>query len=418
MVVIVSKMKNIFEVDSDKITKKQIKDWATIYKNDPNIRESFVNIANKSNLIKDKCINCIKGGNNKVIIKDIITEYLGGSDTINGGGIIQSIMVSNEEKISSLDDRRLIYSIIINNNIKTYEYIMKITPILKRLNGYDIEIDTYKTLSQSTNKIIKNNTIDYILSSHDVNNLIRTNDSLHFDFTLNDKNFNINFLEWEKKMKNTWIFNYKLLPKHKFNYRFIITKKYSGYKSFLHTIPNINTTNSTIMFTKILSTIYQANKEHKFVHADLHPGNVMVNSNNDIKLFDFDFSTIGEKSSLSQLNYNNNRHQISLYPLTGKIGFLFDFYRLLSSGIINYLSIEQNSILDYLTEVTNYKKYKFNNPIYFYIWINRNLESYDKRTGKNEDYNKLKMDRVNIYYEKSKCILKLLRIKYNLDEFN
>ena len=192
------------------------------------------------------------------------------------------------------------------------------------------------------------------------------NKSLIF-FPVEDKIITIDFSNWAK--------NFDL----KGPFSIIVTRKHKGFITLKNAIEKekINTCQIQIYFFKIMKKILYLNRKYNFVHGDLLSQNVLISSKNyNIKLFDFDLSTIGNKISMGQTSYFDF-HKI--FPLSGRKGFLFDFSRLFLSILYYYSksfftknTIFLNNLVDLYNIYEDCYIESYNNAKLFDDWVTEN----------------------------------------------
>lgn len=270
------------------------------------------------------------------------------------------------------DDARIIYEIKGQNN-----YIAKIFETW-------IPSNEEEEKSRIDNKYIRNiQNIQEIevykcLKDEDVVDCIYTN--CHVKNT-------IVFLRIEKKVIaldfSNWVKDFKLIGP----FTMIITKKHNGFVTLKNAIENkeivfhnrIKTPQIQYYFIKIMRKILFLNRKYNFVHGDLLVQNVLINSGN-IKLFDFDLSTVFNTVSMGQISYFDY-HRI--FPLSGRKGFLFDFARLFISisyyyngkSFLKEFESENtflNNLIDILTIYEDNYIVVANNAKLFDDWVKEN----------------------------------------------
>ena len=109
----------------------------------------------------------------------------------------------------------------------------------------------------------------------------------------------------------------------------------------------------TIIFT-LMTALHYLHK-NKYVYRDLKPGNIMINTNNEAVLIDFDRMVIFHSN---QIEYENNTNCFTFYSApevnSGKFFYGSDVYSL---GMIIFYLMENTSEFDQDSEISRiYKK--------------------------------------------------------------
>ena len=250
-------------------------------------------------------------------------------------------------KIVKFNELTLVYRILPIN------FFIKISPIEQDCNSHKTEIDTYTVLRKSSmSKYIVNYVSDHVI------------DKQTYAFQFCGETLDIDFSFWHNDSWREWM-------KFQNKYRVLVTRSSPGFDP-MNKI-TISERKLDFYVSRIMTVVYHANKEHNFVHGDLLMQNILINTNtHDIKLFDFDLSTINQTQSDSQSLYENHKPIFS-----GKTGFLFDFFRLWSS--ILYVHPNYNTTDRYvyaLKEIYN-DSMNANDMKYMIKWINRLCEDVD-----------------------------------------
>ena len=277
------------------------------------------------------------------------------------------------DKTRYVDNQRAIYLVKYKGNSLTNEpkrkYYAKVFsnipmnasdyPIITRDDGYKKnsqnlqEIETYYNLRHDPDVIKAVYYKKFVYSYHDI-------------IKIDTRFVYLDFGDWARK--------YKLSPP----FSILITEKIEDYVTFDKMILNDeNNQYYKYLFIKIIKKIYQLNEVYNFVHGDLLTQNVLVNKSGEFKLFDFDISTISNQVSYAQCFYINYDY---VFPLTGLLGFLFDFSRLYISILFgnNFKCIFNNKykVLNDLVDLNciyfdMYKHY-LNDLNYFKEWLDMN----------------------------------------------
>lgn len=196
------------------------------------------------------------------------------------------------------------------------------------------------------------------------NNYVKNN---LFFFLIENKVISIDIKNWIKKFKLTGPFS------------IIITKKTNGYITLGKALDDkyiSNVNQLQYYFLKIIKKVLFLNKKYNFVHGDLLTQNVLVHNNGNIKLFDFDLSTVGNTVSMGQTSYYDFN---KIFPLSNKMGFLFDFSRLFLCTLFytgtNFFN-KSNKFLHDLVDLNNIYEdnhiHRINDAKIFVDWVQWN----------------------------------------------
>lgn len=291
------------------------------------------------------------------------------------------------------DDHRILYRLVGKN-----EYILKVYNIYhiteqeeksSRIKGKRNirnvqEIEVYNDLKDK-------DVVEYIYGNRNINS--------HYLFIkIENQSIFVDFKPWATKFKLKGPFTA------------IVTKRHKGFVSLKFAIPKMTWKEIRFFFIKIMRKHNHLNRIFNFVHGDLLTQNVLIRrKTNEIKLFDFDVSTIGNKVSMGQTAYINFK---KIYPLTGHKGFLFDFCRLYlnilchtyNKCIFNNKYKFLNDLVDLYRHYTKHKYDPHNDTSLFCDWIQRSGTS--SKTGTNKDYsdNQRNKDIDLLYYNVKKFI--------------
>jgi chemotaxis protein histidine kinase CheA len=268
------------------------------------------------------------------------------------------------------DSRRAIYQITINGVTNMIKITLASENSKKgiELNGYDIENEIYKELSDSESIHIKNNMVSYINSGY----TRKPAKTKYMIIKLNDQHkIRIHPSSWIYSTKHA---KSRTIPQERQGYiRWLVTKYDRGYRSYDSALGDANVSDDLIrvLFKRIMWTVYAANKFHNFTHADLHGGNVLVNtSTGNIKLFDFDFSSINistnstskHKGKIIQSNKQNGLAIKSCSLLDKDVGYLYDFIRLFLYTNAYKLNLNISTDNNYVAIKTNLLRYSRMTP--------------------------------------------------------
>lgn len=248
------------------------------------------------------------------------------------------------------DDHRLLYRLI----SKEKEFILKI------YNTYYLTESEEKSSRVNGKRNIRN------IQEIEVYNNLKDDEIVEYVYGNRNIGSHFLFLNIEKESIfinfRSWVLEFNLQGP----FTAIVTRRHKGFISLKYGISKMKYSDICYYFIKIMQKINYLNRTRNFVHGDLLTQNVLIRrKTGEIKLFDFDVSTIDDKVSLGQIAYGNFQ---KIYPLQGHKGFLFDFCRL-------YLAI--------LCHTNGYcifrKKYKvINDLVYlFETYNNKNIDPHN-----------------------------------------
>jgi len=246
-------------------------------------------------------------------------------------------------------------------NLQPGNYYIKISPIEIEHNGYEIENKIFEILSESE---IKDSVVEYIYSS--------TSKKTNINIILEKENYNIDYYDWYRTNCENWC-------GFEEEFRILITRGYENHRT-LSDITNLSILDYESYIKNIITVVYKAHKEYNFVHGDLLLQNVLCDYKSlkdkiyKIKIFDFNLSSINNEHSTDQYNFDN---AILYLPLTGKEGFILDFYRLCicvlhaSSRFSDTYIFMSDYIMMELLGVMKRCEYSFNDLSKFDCWVSR-----------------------------------------------
>jgi hypothetical protein len=151
----------------------------------------------------------------------------------------------------------------------------------------------------------------------------------------------------------------------------------TGYQ-FLSVSKNI-THGSVILYSQLVERLKELYDKYKFNHGDLKPGNVMFDSQNNLRLIDFGFSrlvlnngTVNEIiiDTTTQFTANSSKHR----DLTLMAAFIRYKFKLMAPDFVDHIKDGYNcSLLNAMNEIrTNCKGHNLSNMGDVYKFLNAN----------------------------------------------
>ena len=282
--------------------------------------------------------------------------------------------MSNETEISdtfkayNLNFKRGIYTLTTG----PYTWLAKVSVIYDRRSahlesigchrGHNIETAIYEQLSMTDKCDILSKCMT----------IIQEDISTKYMFKVNDKSYVLDFTEMIRIIEQE--------GEEHYGYSIFIVEKDPGYTMMYDNLPSYNNNTMERIIINVMKKCLYLNEKYSFIHGDLKTDNIMIDNDLNIKLIDFDMSSIHNKYSQNQQYYVN--HQV-ISGMNKHKGFLFDFYRLYISlylwnvkGLFADVEIIKkiNKIMDRCLEI--YKRVSascptniFNNPEYFCEWL-------------------------------------------------
>lgn len=268
-----------------------------------------------------------------------------------------------------LDDCKLIAKIsIINNDDQFLNVKGKVEP-------YVMERLVYQKLSIE-------NKCPYIPECKEI--IPYTKGSRHI-ITSNNSDYVLDFTDWSTK-----------LEPH-VGYCIIIMKKYSDYQLLGET--DYSKEQIERIFIKIMKIMIELNHNYNFTHCDLKNNNILINNQGDIKIFDFDISSLCDTCSIRQEDFTN--YELT-YGINSKHGLIFDFFRLYTSFYLwdNLNILDNNEYTKHIQKIMtrvrkiyrhilgkpNYNNI-FNNVDYFCEWFVESGVTYNDVVSIVNNYN-------------------------------
>ena len=269
-------------------------------------------------------------------------------------------------KITQLDDdeNRILYTLK-----GKLEYIAKIIEMPLITNEEEAETRLKKNLNRQYGNIQEIIVYEHLKKEPNVVKHVFSQKKITFTyiiFNIEDEFIYIDFRHWVKE--------YNLNGP----YSIVITIKYPGFITLRDHIKDKKSKQIfQYYFIKIMKEVQILNNKYNFVHGDLLDQNILVHKDGRIKLFDFDLSSISNNFSINQIFYINYN---VIYPLSGKLGFLFDFARLYICLLFFYdfkcIFDNKYKIINDLTILGNIYDDLYidssNNVKYLYEWIKWN----------------------------------------------
>lgn len=347
------------------------------------------------------CVTCkkhLRGGNGYIdfdtftnIFKGVILNFTAKSSVYDTDDIRRGMYLVHYGK------EKYIFIKVTMIKKADLEPTISTTSDIHQLNGYDLEMLAYETLSKIP--ILKGHVVEPVLSTR-IYNLkypydisLRDHISIDSDDTLNLKSWVDNVYrelykpivikkramaaanvlakggtdaEVEKakaeatkkveedaevalRSKDIQIRMLGTLYYHEYHeYRDHIFDKLKTYWKSSKTIPNPQT-EIIKLFLLVMKRVYDAyTSKAKFIHGDLHTSNVLVKKDGrQVKLYDFDLSFVtyqGNRYASENINLFNSPSYLS-----NEKGFLFDFIRLLVSVIVcieECVEVEEQNIVN------------------------------------------------------------------------
>lgn len=279
---------------------------------------------------------------------------------------------------------RTIYTITIDEKV----YIIKISliDIDTRENGFDNEIDCYQILTNPESpSILRDHVARYINSVRRLHGTLLTID-------IEGVCVSLDFKDWYLALvKNTNMDSFVANV-----FRVLVIEKAIGYTPVWSILLDSEKQFLVTILKKTMEVLYIANQSYNFVHGDLTPFNILVNKKGSIKIIDFDYSTINNTPSYSVINFDE------LYPLNGKKGFLWDFYRI---NIQLLQGLGDNMIR---TLLHYSQKYNYNDTTCFNKWVrtlsNRTLETTQRKISLADKQHLLQKH--PLYFQKESSIMR------------
>lgn len=270
------------------------------------------------------------------------------------------------------DEHRILYEL--TNKKKSYIAKITITMVLSEGEDECSKNETHEVHFPNIQEINVYETISHEPAVVNVYYLLRKTTKTYRFIRIEGISVLLDFKDWVDKNK------------HYGPYSIIIMEKPKDFITLKEAIIDVSIDIETIRsyFCLILKEVHELNKKYNFVHGDLLSRNVLVYNSKlrpksgKIKLFDFDISTIKNKVSIFQINYENFEY---IYPLTGIKGFLFDVARLYT-GISYYIKdtcifSKKYKVFNDLRHIVHEhdKKYEegTNNVEYFQKWIEKDM---------------------------------------------
>jgi serine/threonine protein kinase len=211
--------------------------------------------------------------------------------------------------------------------------------------------------------------------------------------TKNGDNVVLDFEDYEKSVSEYYN-----------GFTFFITDFLGDYIDVFHVM---NLDEMSDVFVRTMKCVMKLNLEHVFIHGDLKVDNVFYHrGTKDIKLIDFDFSSIRGKHSVNQKCYTNAR---LIKTMDSETGFMFDFYRMYMSiyiwnRLVPYETVPFISrivmIVNRMAEMYKFegidlfsdseaKNAVFNDVVYFREWMMYEHTSYPNVVSFLNDYEDL-----------------------------
>ncbi|ARF08365.1 serine/threonine protein kinase [Catovirus CTV1] len=266
---------------------------------------------------------------------------------------------------------RLIYII----EFKNKQYVLKIT---KKTPYYENEINIYEELNQivAKNSILKNN----VIKIFGKNTLDEKSEK--FVITINNENIDVS------ESENVLLYNVikKYFKDTGMSKIFCSVLEYNNDYITLYTKQKSSNPVKyvCVLAEKVLDALLYLNVNYGFVHFDLHEDNILINSKDEFKFFDFDLSSTEKNKSTEaairryateELNETKTDSHKCFERDSVKNGFLCDFFRFMEGLDINEHFCDQDKVQKM---IDIYSQHKPKNIDHYFVAIIKavaNMES-------------------------------------------